>query len=195
MVAGQNVCIVKNKGVIMKTRIGSWCLALAAGTLVCSLGVGRSLAGEEKDLPLEKVPPAVLDAVKAKFPELKLTKASTESEDGKEIVEVAFTVKDDKYEVECTKDGKLLAIDRVIQPKDLPEKVAKAIEDKYPGAKYSMIEEVTKDDKVAYHEVDLKTKDGQSVELQVDPSGKIINEEKKGEEKDGKENKEKKEKD
>ena len=160
-------------------RIGVSRLALVACLFTCAISAGR-LSAEEKDLPLDKIPHVVLDAVKAKFPELKLTKAAAEKEDGKEIIEVSFTVKETKYEVESTPDGKLLAIDKEIEAKEMPEKVSKAVEAKYPDAKYKMIEEVTKDDKVAYHEVELTSKAGESVELQVDPDGKIINEEKKG---------------
>ena len=120
--------------------------------------------------------------------------SATEKDDGKEIVEVSFSVGQTKYEAEFTPEGKTLAIDKGVAQKDLPEKVSKAIDSKYPGAKLTAIEEVTKDDKVAYHEIDLKTKAGDAVEIQVDPDGKIINEEKKGkEEKEGKESKDEKE--
>ena len=118
---------------------------------------------------------------------MKLTAASKEREEGKEIIEVAFTYKDHKYEVESTPQGELQAIDKIIAADDMPKKVAKALEKKYPNAKYKEIEEVTKNDKVVYHEIELTTADGQSLEVQVDPGGKVIHEEKKkagGEEKD-----------
>src|SRR5262249_43118057 len=60
---------------------------------------------DEEKIPLDKVPKAVLDAVKAKFPDVKLSEASKEKEGGKTIYELAFTYKDNKYEVELEEDG------------------------------------------------------------------------------------------
>lgn len=149
------------------------------------MGISPLLAKEES-IPLDQVPGPVLDAVKAKFPGVKITAASKEKEDGKEIIEVAFTYKDSKYEVESTPQGELQAIDKIITGDEMPAKVAKALKEKYPKAKYQEIEEVTKDNKVVYHEIELTTAEGQSMQVQVDPAGKILHEEKKkgGEEKD-----------
>jgi uncharacterized membrane protein YkoI len=149
--------------------------------------VSAAFAADEEKIDLEKVPKAVMDAVKAKFPDAKLTGAARETEGGKTIFEVAFTFKGHKYEVECSPDGKFVAIDKQIEAKDLPKAVAKALEEKYPQAKYKIIEEVTKNDKIAEYEVELTTADKKSVEVVLDPSGKILKEEKKEEKKkDGK---------
>jgi uncharacterized membrane protein YkoI len=155
---------------------------LAAVAALGWLAVAVTRADEEK-IDLDKVPKPVLDAVKAKFPDAKLTGASKETEDGKVIYEVAFTYKDHKYEVECLADGTFVAIDRQIDEKELPKEVAKALEEKYPKAKYDLIEEVTKKDKIEYYEVELTTADKKKVEVLVDPSGKILKEEKKEEKK------------
>jgi uncharacterized membrane protein YkoI len=145
------------------------------GVVVLATG---AWADEEK-IPLDKVPKAVLDAVKAKFPDVKLSEASKEKEDGKTIYELAFTYKDYKYEVELEEDGTFVAIDKQIEAKGLPKEVAKALEEKYPKAIYKIIEEVTKKDKIAYYEVELVTADKKGIEVEIDPSGKILKEEKK----------------
>lgn len=157
-------------------RAATWLPGVALiGLLVVAVG---ARADEEK-IDLDKVPKPVMDAVKAKFPGAKLTGASKEKEGDKTIYEVAFTYKGSKYEVECEPNGKFVAIDREIEAKDLPKPVATALEGKYPKATYKIIEEVTKDDKIAYYEVELVTADKKGVEVQVDPSGKIVKEEKK----------------
>jgi uncharacterized membrane protein YkoI len=151
--------------------------------------LASAVRADEEKIPLDKVPKAVVDAVKKKFPDVKITQASTEKEDGKTIYELAFTYKDYKYEVECEEDGTIVAIDKVIEAKELPKEVAKALEEKYPKATYKMIEEVTKKDKIAYYEVELVTADKKGIEVNVDPSGKILKEEKKEKKEEKKEDK------
>jgi uncharacterized membrane protein YkoI len=151
-----------------------WSVAVLA--LVGLAGVAWA---EEKKIPLNKVPKAVLDAVKAKFPGAKLTGASTETENNKVIYEVAFTYKDHKYEVECTPDGGFVAIDKQLDVKELPKEVAQTLKTKYPKAKYDVIEEVTKKDKIEYYEVELTTADKKKIEVLIDPAGKVLKEEKK----------------
>jgi hypothetical protein len=156
--------------------------ALTLGLFV----LGALARADEEKLDLDKVPKPVMDAVKAKFPGAKLTGAAKETEGGKTIFEVAFTYKGHKYEVECSPDGKFVAIDKEIEAKDLPKAVAKALQEKYPNAKYNVIEEVTKDDKIAEYEIDLTTADKKSVEVVFDPSGKLLKEEKKEKKEDKK---------
>jgi uncharacterized membrane protein YkoI len=146
-------------------------------------------APKEEKIPLDKVPKAVLDAFKAKFPEGKLTGASIETEDGKKIYELTFTNKDHKYEMELEPNGTIIAIDKIIDAKELPAAVLRTLEEKYPKAKYNMIEEVTKKDKIEYYEVDLTTADKTHIEVLVDPSGKITKEEKKEPKKEDKKDK------
>jgi hypothetical protein len=150
---------------------------------VLALVVAAARSDEEK-VPMDKVPKAVLDAFKAKFPGAKLTGATTEKDDaGKQIYELAFTFKDYKYEAELYPDGAWIAIDKQIEFKELPKAVAKTLEDKFPKATYKIIEEVTKKDKIEYYEMELVTAEKKSLEVLVDPSGKILKEEEKKEKK------------
>jgi uncharacterized membrane protein YkoI len=159
-----------------------YCRRLVA-VVALGLLVVAAVQADEQKINLDQVPKAVLDAVKAKFPDAKLTGASKETEDGKLIYEVAFSYKDHKYEVECTRDGAFVAIDRQLEVKELPKPVAKALRQKYARAKYNVIEEVTKKDKIEYYEVELTTADKKTVEVLIDPAGKILKEEKKEEKK------------
>src|SRR6516225_7009405 len=116
--------------------------------IVAVLGLFLTAGRAEEKLELDKVPKAVMDAVKAKFPGAKITGASKEKDDkGKELFELAFTFKpsnakkDYKYEVELYPDGSFIAIDKQIEFAELPKAVAKTMEEKYPKATYKVIEE------------------------------------------------------
>jgi len=149
-----------------------------AGVLLCISMIGCASHNKEQNLAPDQVPQAVMDTLHAKFPDMAVKKASTERENGQEIVEVAFSARGGSYEAESTPQGKLIAIDRMVEARDLPEAATRAIHEKYPDAKITSAEEVTKNDAVAYHEVNI-TSGSQRMELQVDPAGKILNEEKK----------------
>lgn len=172
-------------------RFGSGLVAVAALGL---LAVMATVRADEEKLDLDKVPKVVMDAVKAKFPDAKLTGAAKEKDGDKIIYEVAFTFKDHKYEVELTPEGKFIAIDKQLDVKELPKEIVKALEDKYPKAKYNVIEEVTKDDKIAEYEVELTTADKKEFEVVLDPSGKIVKETKKEPKKEPKKDEKKDEK-
>jgi hypothetical protein len=157
-------------------RVGKSLIAAA----VLGVLAAAALRADEEKVDLDKVPKAVLDAVKKKFPDAKLTGATKEKgDDGKEIFEIEFTFKDHKYEAELKPDGTFIAIDKQLEFKELPEAVAKTLKEKYPDAKYDMIEEVTKNDKIVEYEIELTTADKKKIEVLIDPSGKVTKEEKK----------------
>ena len=158
-------------------------LSICLGLTVLAAAWAPARADDEEKVDLDKLPKAVTEAVKARFPDAELKEASKETEDGKTIYEVGITSKKDKMDVSLTADGDITEIEKVIDAKDLPKAVSKALEDKYPKAEYKKAEEVTKvekkAEKVAYYEVRLTTADKKKVEVEVDPDGKILNEEKK----------------
>jgi uncharacterized membrane protein YkoI len=158
----------------------------AALLLVVLAAAGRS---EEESVVLEKVPKAVREAVKARFPDAKATEAAKETEDGKVVYEVTIMNKEQKIDVTLTPEGELLMIEKQIEKKDLPKPVTKAIEEKYPKATYKIVEEINKVEKkketLAYYEVLLETADKHRREVQVSAEGKILKEENKDAEKDG----------
>ena len=82
----------------MRLFIAVGCLALMVVTLQ---------AGEEK-IPLDKVPKPVLDAVKARFKDAKLTEASKETEDGKTVYEAVVNKSGKEWSIEVNEQGKFL---------------------------------------------------------------------------------------
>jgi hypothetical protein len=75
-------------------RLTGWLLALPLAATIL-LAVGRA---DEKKVALDKVPKAVLDAVKARFPDAKLVGAAEEMEEGKAVYEIAITNKKQKMD-------------------------------------------------------------------------------------------------
>jgi len=157
-----------------------WLGGGVAGVLVFLATAAHS---QEENVPLDKVPKPVLEAVKARFQDAEVSGASKETEDGKLVYEITIKHKKQNIDVTLTPEGEILMIEKEIAAKDLPEKVSKALEDKYPKATYKIVEEIIKvekkDEKLAYYEVLLVTSEKKTLEVQVNAEGKIINEEKK----------------
>jgi uncharacterized membrane protein YkoI len=130
-------------------------------------------------IELDQVPKAVRDAVQTKFPDAKLTEAARETESGETFYELSFSYKDHRYDVECTPQGTFRKIEKHLTAKELPKEVTRVLDEKYPRAKLNEILEVTKEDKIEYYEVALVTTDKSEVEVQIDPKGKVLKEEKK----------------
>jgi uncharacterized membrane protein YkoI len=146
----------------------------------------RAADEKEEKVPLDKLPKAVVEAVKAKFAGAILVSAETEKEDGKTVYEVNLKHKGHAIEVTVTPEGKIVSVEKTIAAKDLPEAVADALKKKYPKATIKKVEELSKDDKVTGYEVLLVTSDKKTVEVVFDPTGKITKTESKGEKKEEK---------
>jgi uncharacterized membrane protein YkoI len=160
----------------MRTVIGGMAVALV-------VLAGAARADEEEKVPLDKLPKAVVDAVKEKFPKAELLSADKEKEDGKTLYEVAIKDGKQKIDVTVTPEGKIVAIEKEIAASDLPKAVVEALESRYPKATIQKAEEITKEDKVAVYEMVIVTADKKKLEVSFDPKGKFLEEEKKEEKK------------
>jgi uncharacterized membrane protein YkoI len=155
--------------------------------LLAVVALTAAWADEEK-VPLDKLPKAVTDAVKAKFEGAELVKASKEKEDGKELYEVVIKHKGHNIDVTVTPEGKIASVEKEIEAKDLPKPVSEALDAKYPKATIKKAEEVSEGDNLTYEAL-IVTADNKTIEVVLDPKGKIVKEEtkeKKKEEKKGK---------
>ncbi|MBI3407480.1 MAG: PepSY-like domain-containing protein [Planctomycetes bacterium] len=132
---------------------------------------------DEEKVALDKLPKAVADAVKKRFPKAEMTEAAKETENDKTVFEV--TVKDagKTIDVTLTPEGTILGLEKEIAAKDLPKAVTESIDAKYPKASYKYAEEVIKvkdgQEKLEYYEVRLVTADCKMLEVVVAPNGKI----------------------
>lgn len=149
-------------------RLSRACAATAV--LLSLLATARA---EQEKIPLDKVPKAVLDAVKAKFPKGELTGAEKETDGEKVTYEVKLLDNKRKFEVIANPDGKVLAVEKVLEPSELPKPVTDALDAKYPKAKIKKAEEVTADEKITY-EVVLITADTETVKVIFDAEGKLV---------------------
>lgn len=142
------------------------------------------LRGDEETVPLDKVPRAVMEGVKARFADAKPTEAAKETEDGKTVYEVSFKQQGKNVDATLSPEGELLMIETAIDAKDLPKAATKTLEEKYPKATYKIVEKIVKVEKkretLAYYEVLLATAEKDAIEVQVTAEGKVVNEEKKG---------------
>jgi hypothetical protein len=158
----------------MRRSVGPWAAAIVVLTAV---------RADEEKVALDKLPKAVTNAVKAKYPKAKLVSAEKETEGGKTVYEVSIKEKGQNIEVTLTPEGTITEIEKQIAEKDLPKDVVAALQAKYPKATYKMIEEVFKvtdgKEKLEYYEVLLETKDKKKFEVSVTPEGKINKEEDK----------------
>lgn len=158
----------------------------AALVLAAAWGAAR---GTEEKVVLDKVPKAVREGVKARFPDAKATDAAKEEEDGKVVYEVTIKNKEQRIDVTLTPEGEIVKIEKEIGKKDLPQTVSKVLEEKYPKATYKIVEEINKVEKkketLEYYEVLLEKADKHRLEVQITAEGKIVNEENKDGEKDG----------
>ena len=172
-------------------------LMMALGVMALALA-GSALRADEEKIPLDKLPKAVAEAVKKRFPKAELVEAAKETDGDKVEYEVTLKDGETKYDVMFSPDGKITLIEKTIAHKDLPKAVAAAIEEKYPKATHKVHEEMSKvidgKEAIAYYEVLLETADKKTLEVEVSPEGKILKTEEKKEEKkeDKKDKKDKK---
>lgn len=150
-----------------------WCVVAVS---VVSFA-GDAIA-EEKAVPLDKLPKTVTEAIKKMFPKAELIEATQDEEDGD--VEYEVTVKENGKRIDITveADGKIEALEKEIDLKDLPKAVVDALEKKYPKAAHKSAEAVFEvedgKEELEYYEVQIKTADNQEVEVKIKADGKIV---------------------
>ena len=141
------------------------------------VAVADVVRADEEKVALDKLPKAVVDAVQKRFPNLKMTGASKEKEDGKILYEVSLKKDGKNIDVTVTEAGAITLIEQELAFADLPKEVARTFEDKYPKAKFGMIESVSKvadgKETLEYFEVKLVTAEKKTWEVEVLPDGKF----------------------
>ena len=154
----------------------------SAAALVFGLGIlapGTGVRADEEKIPLSQVPKAVVAAVEAKFPGATIKQAEKEVEDGQTIYELGITHDGHAIDVSAKADGTIVAVEKEIKADDLPAAVSAAVKAKYPTAKIKKAEEVEEKGKTTY-EVIVEKSAGKDVELVLDKTGKILEEEDAG---------------
>ncbi|WP_406697882.1 PepSY-like domain-containing protein [Singulisphaera sp. Ch08] len=148
-------------------RFARW---TALSGLVGTLVLGAAAGADEENIPVDKLPAAVLKAAKAKFPKAKIEEAAKEVEDGVTTYEVSLKVEGHGIDLTLKPDGTIVEIEKEIAADTLPEAVKATLAAKYPNEKIKKAEEITQGENgpISY-EVDLG-----SVEVVLDAKGKIV---------------------
>jgi hypothetical protein len=155
------------------------------------LGAELMAKADGEKVPEDKVPKAVMDTAKARFPGAKFTSITKEKEDGKTVYDFELTHEGKKYEMDISEDGTLFELEKEVALKDLPEAVTKAVEAKFPKCTIKEIMEVNKvegkKETPKNYEIVIETADKKKKEVIASLDGKSVKEEaeeKKEEKKD-----------
>ena len=161
----------------MKTKRGMRTMTAAGFLAVLGLASGSRAQGGE--IPLDRVPKAVMNSAKARFPGAVIKVASEEAEDGKPLV-YALEMKHHRHNVDVTfkVDGTVILVETAVLGKKLPKVVLRAVEQRYPGASFRGADSVTTGPEVKkkadYYEFYLMTAAQKPALVQVDPNGKVL---------------------
>jgi uncharacterized membrane protein YkoI len=158
-----------------------WAVALLG---LFGLASVRAFDDKEKAAPKaekvspDKLPKAVMNAIKERFPDAEITSAEKEMEDGKVVYDIELKSKGKKYEMDIQEDGTVIEIEKEVAVKDLPEAVTKAVEAKYPKSKIKEVMEVNKvkDKKETpdHYEIIIETAEKKDLEIIVSLDGKEV---------------------
>jgi hypothetical protein len=150
-----------------------------AALAALALGFG-AWADEDEKVPLDKVPAAVKDAVKAKYPKAEIVSAEKGDADGTKVFELKLKEGTKEWEVAFTPDGKFHSSEEPLKESELPAKVKDGFQKKYGDAKILSVEKETTGEgekaKVVFEIVFQKGTE--KFEASFDPDGKFIEEEK-----------------
>ena len=146
-------------------------LALAAG-----MAAVVNVRADEEKVPLDKLPKAVKEAVEKRFPKVEMNGASREKDGDKLVYEVSLKKDGKNIDVTVTEAGAITLIEQQLDFKDLPKAVATTFEEKYPKARYEIVESVTKvaegKETLEYYEAKVVAA-GKTWEVEVLPDGKF----------------------
>jgi len=150
-------------------------IALLVGTV--ALPFTLRIGFEDDTVPLAEVPPAVVNAVKERFPGAEIRDRVEKDIEGAGVFHEFELVKDGKkIDAEVGPEGRFREIETKLTASDLPRIVADAIAEKFPSGQVRKAKEEIKfqgEQETKVYEVDVVT-DGRKVEIKLDPDGKIL---------------------
>jgi hypothetical protein len=158
---------------------------LANGSLVAVLValflIGSQARGQEKakdKLDLDKIPKAVMDALKSKFPKAEIHKWTKAKEGDDVVYDIEFKENGRKCEADIKENGTYINYEKEIAAKDLTEAVRKTLDKRYPKATLKEIMEITdvkgKNETLEGYEIVLEAVDKKEQEITIAPDGKVL---------------------
>jgi hypothetical protein len=161
----------------MRTSRGLRSLTVAGFLAV--LGLASGTRAQDEQIPLRRVPKAVMNSARAKFPGAQIKAASEETEDGKPPV-FALKMRHQRRTVDATfkVDGTVVLVQTDVTAKELPKVVLRAVESTYPGASISGAEAVKNGPEVKktadHYEFYLVKADNKPAHVKVAPDGTVL---------------------
>jgi Putative beta-lactamase-inhibitor-like, PepSY-like len=140
------------------------------------LVLGSAVSGDEKKIPLSEVPKAVIDGVKARFPDAELKEAQKEIDDDETLFEISLTTAGKHVTVSASDEGEIEEIETEITAGELPKAVAEAIAAKFAEATVKKAEELIEIDdgkEEKSYEVQLATPGAETREVKLKANGEI----------------------
>ena len=130
------------------------------------------------DIRLDEIPLAVMDVLKARFPQPEIQKWTKEQEGEIVVYDIEFEQEGLKYEADISETGAIQNWEKAIGITDLPEAVMKTVKAVYSESTIKEIMEITAvsegQDVLEGYEIVLETADMKEVEVTVDPGGQIL---------------------
>src|SRR5262245_62030331 len=111
---------------------GGLLAAVLAALLLLAPGARAQDKKDKDKLELDKIPKAVMDALKARFPKAEIHKWTKEKVGNDVFYDIEFKENGRKCEADIKEDGTYINFEREIPAKDLPAAVTKAVEKQYP---------------------------------------------------------------
>jgi uncharacterized membrane protein YkoI len=168
---------MKTKETEMRGFVGLLGVAVAGIVLFSADARCDDKAKAEKVSP-DKLPKAVADAIKARFPKGEITSAEKELEDGKVVYDIELKSEGKKYEMDIKEDGTVIEIEKEVALKDVPEAVKKAVAEKHAKSTIKEVMEVNKvegkKETPIHYEITIETEDKKSMEIVVSLDGKSV---------------------
>ncbi len=145
--------------------------------IVVAMGMATGMAGNawaeenEVSVAVDKLPQAVVEAVKKHFPTAVIESATTEKDDDEVLFEVKFKVDGQLTEVTLGENGEIEEIERTVEMKAVPPAVLELVAKKYPKSTPQSVEAVYEmedgKEELEYYEVQIETADKKTVEVKV----------------------------
>ena len=130
----------------------------------------------ERNVTEREVPPAVLQAFKAAYPNAEVRGYAEEAEGGQKLYEISFTHKGKRIDIAYASDGKLLELEETIDLADLPQAAHDEIKNTFKDATIKRVERIVKGERTGY-EAKLDVPENGAVkryELVFDQDGKLL---------------------
>ena len=137
--------------------------------------LAANLAGAEKPLKMENLPPAVQKTVQEQSKGATIRGLSKEEENGKTFYEAELKVNGHNKDLLIDPTGSIVEVEEQVTLASLPPAVKTGLEKQAGKGKIAFVESVTKGGSVVAYEAKIKTA-GKTSEIKVSPEGAAVKE-------------------